>query len=121
MVAFLSQSVGAIVLLLFGFAALVFAHRPVLRPLLIGACTITMIGGAIYLSGVVPLRTIADQTSVGRHIVQFIKSTGRGSFTWRIARSQRALPTISAHLAIGPDIGLVEKQWRTALGNSRCR
>jgi len=56
---------------------------------------------AVYLSGVVPLRAIADHTVIGRQVVEFVKSTGRGSFTWRIARDQRALPVIAEHPLVG--------------------
>jgi len=38
---------------------------------------------------------------IGRKVVEFVKSTGRGSFTWRIARDQRALPVIAEHPLVG--------------------
>ena len=55
----------------------------------------------IYLSGAVPLRTIAKDTVIGRRMVDIVRSTGRRSITWRIARDQRALTLIGAHPVLG--------------------
>jgi len=55
----------------------------------------------------VPLRGLAENTSIGRQMVEIIRSSGRGSFTWRIARDQTALPLILAH----PIVGTAQWDW----------
>ena len=100
-IAVMSQSVGAILLLCAGLALPWVTGRPLKRWVLALLLLLMASGGAIYLSGVIPLRTIADNTVIGRQVVDIIKSSGRGSFTWRIARDQRALPLIAAHPVLG--------------------
>jgi hypothetical protein len=56
---------------------------------------------AVYVSGVVPVARIANDTSAGRAVVAAIKSVGRGSFTWRIAQDQRALPLATLRPLVG--------------------
>ena len=100
-IAIMSQSVGSIFLLFAALAMMWMIGRPKAGWVLAIALLVMATSGAIYLSGVIPLRAIADHTVVGRQIVEFVKSTGRGSFTWRIARDQRALPIIGAHPLVG--------------------
>jgi hypothetical protein len=106
-IALMSQSVGAILLLFVGLAMLWMTGRPMARWVLPSILLLTALGGAIYLSSVIPLRAIADKTVIGRQIVGIFKSTGRQSFTWRIARDQRALPLIAAH----PVLGTAQWDW----------
>ncbi len=100
-IALAAQSVGAIALVLLGAAVLALSSR--LRPrTLIAAVLATGIGiSAVYVSGVVPVARIANDTSAGRAVVSAIKSVGRGSFTWRIAQDQRALPLAMARPLVG--------------------
>jgi hypothetical protein len=44
---------------------------------------------------------IAENTVIDRQMVDIIRSSGRGSFTWRIARDQRALSLIGEHPVLG--------------------
>lgn len=101
LIALAAQSVGAIVLVALGVAALALSSR--LRPrTLIAAVLAAAIGvSAVYVSGVVPVARIANDTSAGRAVVAAIKSVGRGSFTWRIAQDQRALPLATARPLVG--------------------
>ena len=62
---------------------------------------LTLGSGVIYVSGAVPLRAIAENTVIGRQMVDIIRSTGRQSITWRIARDQRALTLIKEHPVLG--------------------
>lgn len=91
-----AQSIGAILLLAIG-VALLFVFRAV-RPRRVAVASLAalVITGAVYSSGALPLTRIAKETSVGRDIVERIRSTGRGSFTWRIAQDQRLLATATA-------------------------
>ena len=92
---------GAILLLCAGLVLSWAIGRSLIRRALLLFLLLMALGGAIYLSGALPLRAIAENTAIGRHIVDIIRSSGRGSFTWRIARDQAALPTIGQHLVVG--------------------
>jgi hypothetical protein len=100
-IALMSQSVGAILLLCAGLAVLWAIGRPLTRWVLPLVLLLTVGGGVIYLSGAVPLRTIAKDTVIGRQIVDIVQSTGRASITWRIAQDQRALTLVGAHPVLG--------------------
>jgi hypothetical protein len=100
-IALMSQSVGAIFLLCAGLVLSLMIGRTQLRWVFPVFLLLTVSGGAIYLSGKLPLRKLAENTAIGRQIVEIVRSSGRGSFTWRIARDQNALPIIAAHPIIG--------------------
>jgi hypothetical protein len=100
-IALMSQSVGAILLLFSGLALLWTVGRLPMRWVLPLFLLLMVSGGAIYLSGKIPLRALAENTAIGRQMVEIIRSSGRGSFTWRIARDQTALPLIAAHPIVG--------------------
>lgn len=111
--ALVSQSVGAIILLAGGLCLWWVIGRRRLRWLLPIAVLAAISAGAIYLSGVVPLRSMAENTAVGRHLVDIIRSSGRVSFTWRIARDQEALVAIKSHRVLGTG----QWDWWRKLGN----
>jgi GNAT superfamily N-acetyltransferase len=100
-IALLSQSLGAIVLLCAGLALSLTINRSLMRWAFTVFLLLMASGGAVYLSGKVPMRALAEKTVVGRHIVETMRSSGRGSFIWRIGRDQTALPLIGAHPVIG--------------------
>jgi hypothetical protein len=101
-VALMSQSVAAILLLCAALAIFWVIDRPLLRFVLPLVLLTTVALGIINLSGVLPLRTLAKETVIGRQMVDIVRSTGRGvSFIYRIARDQSALTLISAHPVIG--------------------
>ncbi len=96
-----SQSVGAIVLLCAGLALSLTIGRSLTRWAFALFLLLIVLAGAVYLSGKVPLRVLAEETPLGRHVVEAMRSSGRGSFIWRIARDQTALPLISTHPLVG--------------------
>jgi hypothetical protein len=100
-VALMSQSLGAFLLLFLGLAFSLTIGRSPMRWVLPLILLLTLSGGAVYLSGKLPLRGFAENTSIGRQMVEIIRSSGRGSLTWRIARDQKALPLIIAHPIVG--------------------
>jgi hypothetical protein len=106
-IALMSQSIGAILLLLAGLILWRSFNLRLSRWLLPALFLLIVVGGAIYLSGVVPLRAIAKNSTIGQHLVDIIRSSGRGSFTWRIALDQRALPLIARH----PVAGTAQWDW----------
>ncbi len=99
-VALAAQSAGAIALLLVGAALLVVRPR-VPRWLLPAAGAALIAGGAVYLSGVVPLEHFARDTRPGQIALGAFRTIGRGSLPWRISQDQRALPLIAQHPLIG--------------------
>jgi hypothetical protein len=100
-IALMSQSLGAVLLLCGGLALSLTIGRSLTRWVLPLLLLLTVSGGAIYLSGKLPLRGLAENTAIGRQMVEIIRSSGRGSFIWRIARDQTALPLIVAHPIVG--------------------
>jgi hypothetical protein len=96
-----SQSIGAILLLIGGLGLSWATGRLLGRRTLVAVLLMILAGGAVYLSGAIPLRSIAEKTEVGRRLVEAIRFAGRESFTWRIARDQRALPLIHQHPLVG--------------------
>jgi hypothetical protein len=100
-IALAAQSVGAIVLVLLGAGALALSSRLRPRTLIAGVLAAAIGVSAVYVSGVVPVARIANETGAGRAVVAAIKSVGRGSFTWRIAQDQRALPLATARPLVG--------------------
>jgi hypothetical protein len=106
-IALLSQSLGAVLLLCAGLALSLTINRSLMRWVFSLFLLLIVSGGVVYLSGKVPLRALAEKTVVGRRMVETMRSSGRGSFIWRIARDQTALPLISAH----PIVGTAQWDW----------
>lgn len=100
-IALMSQSTGAILLLLFGLALLWMRGTFVLMWTLRVTVLIGVVGGVAFLSGRLPLRHMAEDTNAGREIVHIIRQTGRGSVLWRLARDQDALKLVREHLVLG--------------------
>jgi len=96
-----AQSVGAIALMLLGLGLLFGSRFVSLRHLTIAALAGSVLVGAVYFSGVVPVREIATQTRAGRAVVDTFKGVGRGSFTWRVSQDQKLLPLALAHPVAG--------------------
>jgi hypothetical protein len=101
LIAVASQSIGAIVLLFFGLTLSLTIPREALRWSLFSVFLLICVSGAIYLSGSLPFRVLAESTEVGRRIVDVFREIGRGSFVWRIARDQAALDFVKQHLLFG--------------------
>jgi hypothetical protein len=112
-VALAAQSVGALLLLLIGGGVLALSSRLRPRTMVAAALALGLASSALYLSGVVPIARIANETAAGRSVVAAVKSVGRGSFTWRIAQDQRALPTATQR----PLVGSGQWNWWQALGS----
>jgi hypothetical protein len=100
-VALAAQSVGALMLAALGALLLWLSARARPRLLLGGGLAAAVLLSAVYISGVVPVTGLANDTAIGRATVGAIKSIGRGSFTWRIAQDQRALPLATEHALSG--------------------
>ena len=99
-VALASQSVGAIILLAIGAALLAVWRSRIVMPAVISAAMLLLIAAAVHLSGILPIRELA-QTPAGEHLIGLMRSIGRGSFLWRISQDTKTLPTITAHPWLG--------------------
>jgi hypothetical protein len=108
-----AQSVGAVLLMVLGLAVLMALNsvsisapaasvstsaRSSAGPSVFSLKRLTLVtmatfvlGTAVYLSGVVPVRQLATETTLGRAVVDGIKSTGRGSLLWRVSQDQKLL------------------------------
>ena len=97
-----SQSVGAILILVLAGALLAvpgaFAFARLLFPSL---AAVMLLIGAFHISGVVPLRTIAEKTAAGHVARDMFRAVGRQSLPWRVAQDLRALPLIQKTVTIG--------------------
>ncbi len=102
-----AQSVGGFALALLGAGVLWLSSRLRPRDMVAGSLAAALLISAVYVSGVVPVARIANDTALGRAAVGAVKSVGRGSFTWRIAQDQRALPLATAR----PLVGTAQWDW----------
>jgi hypothetical protein len=100
-VAFASQSIGAICLLCAGLIFCWAIGFRLFRPALVLGLFLIFTLGTVYLTGKIPLREFAENTAIGHRIVDNIRVSGRGSLTWRIARDQSALQLVRQHPIIG--------------------
>jgi hypothetical protein len=103
----MSQSMGAIILLLLGLVFLWKRGTFIVGWTLRIALLIALVGGVAFISGRLPLRNLAEGTRVGREIVQTIRQTGRSSVLWRLARDQQALSVFREH----PVLGTAQWDW----------
>lgn len=90
-----SQSVGAIALMGIAIGILAvprsFAVLSRVLPVAIVAVTLLL---AAHVSGVVPLREMAEKSPAGRYAVHMLKASGRGSFAWRISQDIKVAPLL---------------------------
>lgn len=96
-----AQSVGGIVLLALGAVGLWTCGLVRPRAMIVGATALLVVGGAVYVSGVVPFNALAKETRAGREVVNAFRTLGRGSFTWRVAQDQRLLGAAMARPVVG--------------------
>lgn len=108
----ISQSVGAILLLIFGIAILNIPAR-LFRPIAISGIATVVLFGSIYLSGIVPIEKIARNTVVGQQALSFLKDTGRMSLAYRIRRDQMSLDLLHEQ----PIVGYGKWDWWRPLGS----
>lgn len=104
LIAVASQSFGAILLLLAGLFLLILWGRSFVMPVLVGSFTLIVLAGAVHVSGVVPLETIARDTEFGRMTLSFFRDMGRGSFLWRLSQDFKSLDLIHSAPLLGSAI-----------------
>ncbi len=96
-----AQSMGALSMLALGAAFLSVSRflRPRAAAIALLACLV--LGGTVYVSGIVPVMRIGRETAIGREVVEAFRSVGRGSFTWRISQDQKLLADARENIVIG--------------------
>lgn len=99
--AVLAQSIGALLLLGLGLAVLAIVARVRMHTFWIGTLCASLLGGAVYLSGVVPVTQLGKETAMGRKVVDVFRASGRGSFTWRISQDQKAIGIAKSTALVG--------------------
>jgi hypothetical protein len=100
-ISFAAQSIGATLLLGAALLLLLGARTVSIRGVVVASVTLLGLGSAVYVSGVVPVVKIAKETTIGRSIVDAVKQTGRGSFTWRISQDQKLLSDATQRPLVG--------------------
>ena len=96
-----AQSLGALLMLATGAAFLSLCRflRP--RGTAVALLVVLVLGGTVYVSGVVPIMRIGRDTEIGREVVEALRSVGRGSFAWRISQDQKLLADARQNMVIG--------------------
>lgn len=96
-----AQSLGALLLSAAGaaFLSLVRVLRP--RRIAVALLAFLVLGGTVYVSGLVPVMRIGRDTAIGREVVDAFRAVGRGSFTWRISQDQKLLADARENTMMG--------------------
>lgn len=101
-VAILSQSVGAILLMLVGMVVLLVPVRaPLLRRIVLGVAGLMLIFAPLYVSGVLPIERLVRHTAPGQKLLAVVRATGRGSIAWRVSQDQKVAALIRQHPITG--------------------
>ena len=96
-----AQSLGALLMLATGAAFLSLCRFVRPRSTAIGLLAVLVLGGAVYVSGLVPVMRIGRDTAIGREVVDAFRSVGRGSFAWRISQDQKLLADARQNTVLG--------------------
>lgn len=102
LMALASQSIGAIILMIVAVVAVQFQQfLYYLRKVTVPGLVLLSLGSAIYISGVVPLRSLAKETVVGQTVLGGLRGAGRSSLSWRISQDEKTIPAMREHLITG--------------------
>jgi hypothetical protein len=100
-IAVLSQSIGALALLLLGLLVLQVLQTMRLQKVVLVSIVSMALLGAVYLSGAVPITHLGKETAMGRKVVDAFKAAGRGSLPWRISQDQKAIELVKPVVLMG--------------------
>ena len=95
-IALASQSVGAIVLGVTAVLAMCFWSLRTVRYGMLFAVLFAVAGGAVHVSGLVPVRSFIERAPAGQATLEMIRATGRGSFAWRVSQDLKTLDGVQA-------------------------
>jgi hypothetical protein len=96
-----SQSVGAILLGAVIVIAMRFWSNRVARYAMFFVVQLTIAAGAVHVSGLVPVRSFIESAPAGQATLAMIRSTGRGSFAWRVSQDLKTLDGVRAAPMMG--------------------
>lgn len=97
-----SQSIGAILLLLMALAMYFTPNSfKLMRSIAAITLAISLVLGLLYVSEIVPLRSIGKTNVIGKAVVDSIRASGKGSFVWRVGQDLKALPLVKRNPIIG--------------------
>ena len=96
-----AQSVGAIALMLLALGFLASGQARALgRRLAVPLACGALVLGAVYVSGAIPAKRIA-QSALGHSAIAAMRAAGRGSLPWRISQDQKSVQIIKRDLIGG--------------------
>lgn len=97
-----SQSVGAIGLLLLGTIAMSWAGSfKIVHKFGIWVILSAVFTAGLLFAGLIPLREFVEQSGAGQALLDAIRSTGRGSFAWRVSQDLKVAPLLREQLILG--------------------
>jgi hypothetical protein len=97
-----SQSAGAIILMLVGLAVLYFSKAASkIFHLTLTAALIVAVLMALHVGGIVDFREIVLGTTPGRISYDWLREIGRGSFAWRFGQDIKTFPAIRDRILPG--------------------
>ena len=100
--AILSQSVGAIILMIAGLLILLAPIRGThLRHLAVGLALLFAIAAPVYISGVIPIEAFVRHTAPGQKVLALVRASGRGSIAWRVSQDQKVASLVRLHPLAG--------------------
>ncbi|MBI0477235.1 hypothetical protein D9601_17950 [Sphingomonas sp. MA1305] len=100
--AILSQSAGAILLMLAGaFVLLAPVRTRDLRRAAIAVAALCVIVAPLYVSGALPIERLVRHTAPGQKLLAVVRATGRGSIAWRVSQDQKVAGLIRQHPVVG--------------------
>jgi hypothetical protein len=109
------QSVGGILLMLVGLLAFPFGRLRHGRLALLMLAGVGILYISVRATGVVPLRTLAKETEIGRQAKALFEYWGRGSFGWRLNLEEIHLRNAWEK----PILGQSEPDWWRESGRGR--
>ena len=110
-IAFASQSLGAIALIFLGGLLLLIVRSKMVWYLFIAGLGLIVVALLLHVSGIVPVEAVARRTDLGQSIISFFRGIGRGSFTWRISQEIKTMALLDGHWIFGTHIW---DWWRSA-------
>jgi hypothetical protein len=99
--AFISQAVGALMLLSVAVFGLYFWQRLNMRYLLIACALSLFLIAVLYAFGAHQIEYLARNTLLGQTVLDLFRSAGRGSLPWRVSQDLQALALVKPHILIG--------------------
>ncbi len=88
----LTQSIGAIILMVFALAWLFVIDRVSPRWLLFPLLSLVLVYGGMRATGQINAQKFVENTPIGPKVKQLFKDAGRGSFGWRLKHEETHLP-----------------------------